>query len=241
MLGALAAARQTASGQNHTNVFDYVVVGAGSSGCVIANRLSADPHTRVLLIEAGGPDVHPLIPVPGKWTSLMGTRGGLELLDRARSRTWRAEPQVAARPDLWRFERDERDGVRARSSVLLRRLGRRGRSPHGAIARSCRISFASEDNSRGASDRHQRGRTARRLRHDRSARRPSRVSRGGAGARVRRAPRLGFRRAAAGTGRRLLSEEHPCRPPPLRRRRRFWRPCCRVRTSSSGPKRACCV
>ncbi|MBX3705948.1 MAG: GMC family oxidoreductase N-terminal domain-containing protein [Pseudomonadales bacterium] len=44
--------------------FDYVIVGAGTAGCVLANRLSADPRHRVLLIEAGGRDTYPWIHVP---------------------------------------------------------------------------------------------------------------------------------------------------------------------------------
>jgi len=44
--------------------YDYVIVGAGSAGCVLAYRLTADPSIRVLLLEAGGRDLHPLIHIP---------------------------------------------------------------------------------------------------------------------------------------------------------------------------------
>jgi choline dehydrogenase len=45
--------------------FDYVIVGAGPAGCVLANRLSADPRVSVLLVEAGDADTNPLIAMPG--------------------------------------------------------------------------------------------------------------------------------------------------------------------------------
>ncbi|MCO6056159.1 GMC family oxidoreductase N-terminal domain-containing protein [Pseudomonas sp. MOB-449] len=44
--------------------FDYVIVGAGPAGCLLANRLSADPGVRVLLLEAGGRDSYPWIHIP---------------------------------------------------------------------------------------------------------------------------------------------------------------------------------
>ncbi|MDB5688755.1 MAG: hypothetical protein JWL91_631 [Sphingomonas bacterium] len=53
--------------------FDYIIVGAGSSGCVLANRLSADPANRVLLLEAGGSEKGHLTEMPLAWFRAMLT------------------------------------------------------------------------------------------------------------------------------------------------------------------------
>ena len=50
---------------------DYVIVGAGSAGCVLANRLSEDPAAKVVLIEAGGPDWSPYIHIPAGFMKLL--------------------------------------------------------------------------------------------------------------------------------------------------------------------------
>ncbi|MBN8893794.1 MAG: choline dehydrogenase [Rhodanobacter sp.] len=67
--------------------YDFIIAGAGSAGCVLANRLSADPGKRVLLLEAGPTDWHPLIHMPA----------GIARLANNRALNWnyRTEPEPA--------------------------------------------------------------------------------------------------------------------------------------------------
>lgn len=76
-------------------MFDYIIVGAGSAGCVMANRLSENSAKRVCLVEAGPPDKSPLIHIPL----------GLALLARTRGIKWdfntEPEPQLNNRRLYW--------------------------------------------------------------------------------------------------------------------------------------------
>jgi len=74
--------------------FDYVIVGAGSAGCVLAARLSEDAGRRVALIEAGGPADDQAIADPASWPFLAGSDFDWKF------RT-RAQPHTAARRHAW--------------------------------------------------------------------------------------------------------------------------------------------
>ncbi len=103
---------------------DYVIVGAGSAGCVLANRLTEDPAVRVILIEAGGRDWNPLIHIPV---------GFMKLLDHP-TLTWnfkaeadpgtagRADP-LPARPGAGRLVVDQRPDLHPRPARGFRPLG----------------------------------------------------------------------------------------------------------------------
>src|SRR3954466_13805125 len=54
--------------------YDYVIIGAGSAGCVLANRLTEDRDTNVLVLEAGGWDRDPWIHIPLAWGKILTNR-----------------------------------------------------------------------------------------------------------------------------------------------------------------------
>jgi choline dehydrogenase-like flavoprotein len=73
--------------------FDYVIVGSGPAGCVLANRLSADPKVTVALIEAGPPANHPFVTMPKGFGKLLT---GSPLVSH-----YRTEPDAGGTPHVW--------------------------------------------------------------------------------------------------------------------------------------------
>ena len=89
------ASPDTSGNAGRGTLYDYIIIGAGSAGCVLANRLSEDPDCKVLLLEAGPRDWHPFIHMPAGLAKLVGKKGVNWNYDTA------PEPQLNNRVMWW--------------------------------------------------------------------------------------------------------------------------------------------
>ena len=117
------------------DAYDYVIVGAGSAGCVLANRLSADPAVRVLLLEAGGSDSGFWLRLPvGYFRTIYDTRYARLFDTEPCDGTARARHRLAARARRRRLVVDQRPHLHPRPARGFRRLGARRRARAGRTA-----------------------------------------------------------------------------------------------------------
>ena len=95
-------------------MYDYVIVGAGSAGCVLAARLTENPATRVLLLEAGPPDDADEIHIPAALNLLFKSTYDWNYQTTPQERAARPLHLLAARPDPGRLVVDQRDDLHPR-------------------------------------------------------------------------------------------------------------------------------
>jgi choline dehydrogenase-like flavoprotein len=111
--------------------FDYIIVGAGSAGCVLANRLSADPTKRVLLLEAGGKDNWIWFHIPVGYLFAIGNPRADWLL--------KTEPEPGLNGRSLNYPRGKVIGGSSAINGMIYMLGQSGRLRSLAAAWSARL------------------------------------------------------------------------------------------------------
>ena len=138
--------------------FDYIIVGAGTAGCVLANRLTEDPEVSVLLLEAGGKDDYHWIHVPVGYLYCIGNpRTDWLYKTASRTRPERPRALVSPRPRARRQLVDQRHDLHARPARRLRRMGPRHQRPSLVLGLVLPIFKRSEDHHGGANESHGAG------------------------------------------------------------------------------------
>ena len=133
--------------------FDFVIVGAGSAGCVLADRLSADGKSRVLVLEYGGSDRSIFIQMPGALVHPAQQAAlQLGLCRRARAEPRQPPHQHAARQGARRLLGDQRPGLCPRQRRSTSTAGKRRARAAGPIATSFPISAGRRHRAEGGDE-----------------------------------------------------------------------------------------